>query len=350
MPADMRVFCRRNLLAVGVDKPIAQDVASALTQASSRGVNSHGVRLLPHYLRAVEAGRLNPKPAVKFRKKSVSTGVLDADHTFGHAAGAQAMRHAVSMASECGCAVVTVKNSSHFGAAAFFALIAAQKNMIGLSFTHADSLLLSAGSKRAYFGTNPIAFAAPVEGEDPLCLDMATTKATWNKVLQMRGDKIPMPIDWAVDDQGCPVRDPSLARSLLPIGSYKGFGLSMMVEVLCSLLTGMPYGRKIVRMYSDPIAERRYLGHFFCAIKIADFVPLKQFKQRLKQMMDEVRREPAMNPDEPVMVPGDPEKKIEAQRRRWGIPLEEEELREFQHLSKTLNIPLPLRAKRPVYV
>ena len=173
------------------------------------------------------------------------------------------MGHAIQLAGESGVGAVAVRNSSHFGSAAYFALMAAQQDMLGLSFTHADALMLTYGGTRPFFGTNPICFAAPCRDEEPFCLDMATTSVTWNRVLREYSQAGSVPTDWGVDEHGNGAGDPASMVALHPIGGYKGFGLGMMVDVLCGLLTGMPFGREISRMYADPIENKRYLGHFF---------------------------------------------------------------------------------------
>ena len=302
-------FCLQALKRIKVNERVARYVVDGLVQTSLRGVDSHGLRLFPHYVKAVEAGRINPKPKFKFKKTAGATGLLDADHTFGHAAGMVGMEHAIRLAQKSGIGAVSVCNSTHFGAAAIYSLLAAKKNMIGLSFTHADSLLLTYGGKRPFFGTNPICFTAPCAGEDPLCLDMATSVVTWNKIKQCKekGQKIPSGI--GADKKGKATQNVGQVASLLPIGGYKGFGLSMMIEVFCSLLSSMPFGRDIVSMYKAPIHKKRHLGHFFVAINISDFVNINVFKRRCKQMMDEVRREPKIFRRGVIMVSGDPEKR-----------------------------------------
>jgi len=172
----LKEFCKAALTKKNVRTDVIAHVSESLIQTSLRGVDSHGIRLLPHYLRAIDSGRINPKPSYNFTKTSNSTVKLDADHTFGHAAGAEGMLKAISLANKNGMGSIVVYNSTHFGAAAYFSLLAANQNMIGISFTHADSLMLSYFGKRAYFGTNPICFAAPCEGEEPFCLDMATSR------------------------------------------------------------------------------------------------------------------------------------------------------------------------------
>ena len=309
------------LAAVKVDKTAAHHVVDGLLQTSLRGVDSHGIRLFPHYVKVVKAGRVNGHPKYKFHKGGNSVGRLDADHTYGHAAGAEAMTYVLEMARQTGCGAVSVFNSSHFGAAAYCGLMAAENDMIGISLTHADALMLSTHGIRAFFGTNPICVTAPVEGEGPFCLDMATTTITWNKVKMHREKNQPLAANLAADAKGESTTDPHAAQSVIPIGDYKGFGLGMVVDILCGLLSGMPFGREITSMYLTPLDQKRYLGQFYMALDISKFQDVKAFKSRLKKYMDEIRREPAKDPAKPVLVPGDPEKKALAERAREGIPL-----------------------------
>ncbi len=319
--AELKRAFLATLAAVNVDAAVADHVVEGLVQTSLRGVDSHGIRLFPHYVKVVKAGRVNGHPQYKFHKGGESVGRLDADHTYGHAAGAEAMKYTLDMAKKTGAGAVAVFNSSHFGAAAYCGLMAAENDMIGISLTHADALMLSTHGIRAFFGTNPICVTAPVEGEGPFCLDMATSIVTWNKVKMHRERNQPLPPGIAADAKGESTSDPHAAESVLPIGDYKGFGLSMVVDILCALLSGMPFGREITSMYLTPLDQKRYLGQFYMALDIAKFQDVKVFKSRLKNYMDEIRREPAQDPAKPVMVPGDPEKEAFQKRSKEGIPL-----------------------------
>jgi ureidoglycolate dehydrogenase (NAD+) len=325
--ADLRRLTERLLRSRDVRDDVAQHVIESLMQTSLRGVDSHGLELLPHYIRALDSGRINPNPSYRFERTASAAGTLDADHTFGHAAGAEGMLHAVELARDAGIGAVAVHNSTHFGAAAFFALLAASRGFLAFSFTHADALTQSFGGTRAFFGTNPICFAAPCVDEEPFCLDMATSQVSWNKILRKRESGEPLDEGWAFDERGEPTTDASAARMLAAIGAYKGFGLAMMIDVLCGLLTGMPFGRDISRMYADPIESKRFLGHFFVAIDPARFGDAAQFRARMQEMMNRVRAEPAKDAEHPVMVAGDPEKTAFAIRSRDGIPMSETFLR-----------------------
>jgi len=233
---------------------------------------------------------------------------------------------------------VAVFNSTHFGAAAYYGLMAADRDMIGISMTHADALMLSTNATRAFFGTNPICVTAPVEGEEPFCLDMATSKITWNKVKMHREKNVPLEPNVGADAQGEVTTDPHQAVCLLPIGDYKGFGLGMVVDIFCGLLSGAPFGREILAMFTTPLHQKRYLGQFYMAINVAHFVRVDIFKSRLKLYMDQIRQEPAKDPQRPVMVPGDPEKRCYQKRIKDGIPMSETEYRELVQICQQQNV------------
>ncbi len=338
----IRDFIFKVLSKEGVEQEAAGHVASGLVHASLRGVDSHGIRLLPHYLKALKSGRINPRPDYRFKQTTPSTGILDADDAYGHAAGMEAVAKAMELARKAGIGAVAVKRSTHFGAASFFALEISRHEMIGMSFTHADSLIVPTGGTRRFLGNNPVCFTAPCEGEDPICLDMATSVITFNKVLQLREEGVSAPPGAGADEKGRETRDPSRIVNLLPVGGYKGYGLSLMVEILCSLLTGMPFGTHINRMYDAPIEKKRNLGHFFMAIRVDAFEEIDIFKKRMKMLASELRTEPRLDPDISVQIAGDPEKRISNERTKKGIPLRNVDLAFLEQASLDYGIELNL--------
>jgi ureidoglycolate dehydrogenase (NAD+) len=171
---------------------------------------------------------------------------------------------------------------------------------------------------------------------------MATTTATFNKVQQYREQDMKVPFGWGVDSAGRDTDDPGKIESLLPIGGYKGFGLSMMVDILCAFLTGAPYGPNVSRMFGTPLSEKRHLGHFFIAIRIDCFEDPGLFKKRLKEMMDALRKEPAREDGIPVHVPGDPEKAYYRERSANGIPIPENLFQELAALAARYNVTCDL--------
>lgn len=308
-----------HLGSVGVDRESVEHVVDSLLQTSLRGVDSHGIQLFPHYVRAARAGRINVSPRIQIRASGASTAVLDADHAFGHRSGADAIDHAVALAAKTGVGVVSVRHSSHFGAAAYFALRAAERGFLGFAFTNADSLVKAFNARTAVFGTNPICFAAPLQDEGPLCLDMATSIVSWNKVRVRHASGLQLQPDWAFDGDGVSTTDPALAKSLNPAGGYKGFGLGMMVEILCGLIAGGPIGTELLAMYGAPIEARRSISHFLMAIDVGRFVDVASFRSRLQELVYQIRSMPAIN--DSVMVPGDPEKRTFVERTAAGIPV-----------------------------
>ena len=313
----------------GVCEDSREHAVNSVVETSLRGVDSHGIHLFPHYHRAVAAGRINSSPDIKVLRQSESTAAIDADHAFGHHAGSVAIKLAQDMALVTGIAAVNVGNSTHFGAAGYFALQASRNDFIAFSFTNADALVKAANATVPFFGTNPVCFTAPLASEEPLCLDMATSRVSWNRIRnhQQRGEILLS--SWADDSEGQPTTDPQAARMLEAIGDYKGFGLGMMVEVLCGCLAGGPVGRELLPMFTSPIEARREISHFFMVLHIEAILPmLSAFKVRLQAMVDEMR---SLGPT--VMAPGDPEKTSMRERLVSGIPIEEEVFAEFLAVS-----------------
>lgn len=337
-PTDLKHFMKTVLLKEGVKDDVAEYVSVGLVQTSLRGVDSHGIRLFPHYLKGVKGGRINPHPDYGFKRTSPSTGILDADHTFGHAAGIEAAKRAIELAREAGTGHIAVYNSTHFGAAAYYALEIAKHDMIGMAFTNTDALIKTYAGKRPFLGNNPICFAVPCKEEEPFCLDMATSVVTFNKIRQCKEKGIPTPQGVGANKEGVETIDPKEITMLLPIGGYKGYGLSMAVEILCSLLTGMPYGPHIPKMFEAPLSQKRFLGHFISAIRIDCFQEKDIFKERLSLMMKELRNEPRLNKNIPVQVAGDPEKKHKAERTKKGIPLTLKEYEVFRKLAQDYKV------------
>ena len=338
-PADaVYRFVEQALLKSGVEAQTAKVTAHGLWQASLRGVDSHGIRLLPHYLRGVQGGRINPQAQFQFEQTSASTGKLDADHGFGHGAGMLAMKKAIELARESGTGQVAVFNSSHCGSMAFFALEAAAQDMVGTAYTNASPNMRSANATTRFFGTNPICMAAPMAHEGPFCYDGATTTVALNKIKNYGDQGLEIPPGWGATKDGLDTTDPSEVSQLLPMGDYKGFGLTMMVDILCGALTGMPTGDQVSDMFRDPLSKKRLMGHFFTATRIDTFQEASQFKERLQDLAERIRNQPRQDPDVPVMIPGDPEKAYQADREENGMPISQAVLNDFKVLADDLGV------------
>ncbi len=337
---EMRRFLVDALVASRVEKEVAKSTAENLLLASLRGTDSHGVRLLPHYLEGVKGGRINPDPQFKIERRAASCSLLDAGDSFGAAAGFAAIDEAIRLARESGSGFVAVSNSSHCGALAQFALKAAKEDMVGLAFTQATPKVRNPNGVRPFFGTNPLCVAAPMAAEEPFCFDSAPTPFSNNKVKEFREQGKELPGGVAADSEGIETLDPGLATQLLRIGDYKGFGLSMVVDMFCSLFSGMGMGDEVSTMYGNSMSEKRKLGQFYGAYSIEAFESPDVFKNRLQGIADRIRMEPRRDPDTPVLVPGDPEKAEMAIRLKSGIPLTRAFHIEFDRIAVELNIEL----------
>jgi ureidoglycolate dehydrogenase (NAD+) len=328
-----------SLVSTGLDHTTAAVVVDSLIQTSLRGVDSHGINLFPHYYKELTLNRLNKNSIIEIKQTSPSVCILDANNTLGHFAGKRAMEEAIKMATHTGVGIVSVKNSTHFGAAWYFTNIAAHSGMIGLALTNTEALVNAYNSTDAFFGTNPIAFSAPMRDEAPFCLDMATSTIPWNRVKNYRRQNIPLDLGWAFDQNGQPTTEPHQTRSLSSIGGYKGFGLGMLVEILCSGLTKGPMSKNIAPLYDLSIEEDRKISHFFMALDISKFVSIDWFKDYLSTMAAQIRLLPKAA-QEDVMIAGDKEKYSKQQRELSGIPITNSLLSEFLEISKEFELTI----------
>ncbi len=314
------------LAAAGTDLESARAVARAVVDASSRGVDTHGVRLVPWYLRMVAGGRINLRPEPAVARRAAAVAHVDADNGFGHRASYLAIEEGCRIAAETGVAAVTVGRSTHHGATGVYTLAAARRGFAALGMTHADRAVVPSGGTQAFYGTNPLSFAVPAPGEAPLLLDMATSAIPFNRVNLRRATGQPLPPDIAVDAQGKTTLDPHAAVALKPLGGaafgYKGAGLAAMVDILCSAFTGMGHGATLAPLGGPDFSTPIPVGHFFLVLDRAAFQALAAFDARVGAFLADLRAEPAAA-GERVMAPGDIEKAEAAKRQREGIPVDQ---------------------------
>jgi ureidoglycolate dehydrogenase (NAD+) len=319
----------RLLSDLGVDEYCANHTIKGLVYASLRGIDSHGVRLFPHYLAELRAGRINRIPRFKFTRSASAVSLLDADHAFGIPAGVKAMKECVKLARENGVSVVSVRNSSHCATLSYFTSIAAEAGMIGLAMTGATPKLATPNAKKSFFGTNPICLVAPADGDDAICFDSALSFYTGNRVklYNTLGKKLPEGV--CVDSEGRPTQESDQAVKMVPIGGYKGWGLAMMVDILANMLAGMPSAQDVSVMYSDDLSGHRHLGHFVLALDPSKFSCGHQFVEQVGMLIRNLKTEIQFDGSSSVVIPGQPEKESHLERMRIGIPLPVKIYREF---------------------
>jgi ureidoglycolate dehydrogenase (NAD+) len=336
----LRAWATRCFAAAGMPHDDAALLADSLVQTSLWGIDSHGVALLPHYLDRLANQTIRAQPNVRTERTGPATAMLHADQGHGIIIAHRAMTEAVQMAREQGVGAVGVRNSSHCGAIGLYTRAAARQGCVGLAFTHANSVAVPHGGQRAFFGTNPISFAFPRPGGEPLCLDMATTSIPWNRVRNARREGHALPPDVAVDAHGAPTTDAQAAAAVVPLGGgafgHKGYALALVVDLLCGPLLGNPYGPHIPPMF-EALDEPRQLGAFFLALDPDRFGGGAALSAQIEAMARDLAAEPGA-----PRLPGDPETDVAAQRSRDGIPIESGLAEQFRACSVRLGLPAPL--------
>ena len=327
------------MAAVGVHREQAAIVADCLLTANLSGIDSHGVVRLAHYVTRIENGTIKTRPNLKLEKIGPSLGIMDGDDGLGHVVAYYACTKAMELAEESGSGVVVVKNSSHFGMAGFYVKRIVSEGYVGMMMTATDAFLIPFGARKPFFGTNPIAIGFPTDGM-PVILDMATTSIPYGKVALAKTEGKPIPSDWGFDEDGNPTTDPSRIVGLHPIAGPKGSGLAMIIDIFCSVLSGMPWGPQINKMYGE-LDEPRRLGHFIMALDIKRLMPLDLFKRRLGEMLKEFSALPPAEGFERVYYPGQIEAERRQQRSVERIPIDPGLYQELEGLGKRFNIPFP---------
>lgn len=337
---ELHTFCCDILLATGMARDAAVLIADSLTDAEARGLASHGlVRLLPVYVRRLQAGTTRVAPSIRIVERRRSAALIDGDSGPGQVVGHQAMNLAIEMARETGTGVVGVRNSSHFGTSSFFVEQAVRADMVGLTLTNAPANMPPAGGKSRYFGTNPLALGMPCGRERPVILDMSTSVVARGKIVMAEKKGEELPPGWAIDEHGEPTQDAATALrgAVLPMGGYKGAGLALMVDALCGVLTGAAFGSHIVDLY-DQGDRPQNVGHFFLAINIDLFMPVDAFKSRMDQFVEEIRSQPRMPGVERIFMPGEIEQDMAEQHGRTGVAVPAVGLRELDELAASLQV------------
>ena len=335
-------FGRRLLEAASVPHPKARLVAEALVAANLRAVDSHGMQLLPYYLDQLRAGNIDPLTDGRVVSESGGCVLYDGQNGFGYTVAENCCGHAVRLAKEHGVAMAVARDSNHFGAAAFWAQRISAAGCIGMVMCNASPIVPPWQGKEGRLGTNPICVAVPGAGGKGWLLDMATTTVAMGKVYKAFFSGQPgIPPGWAMDSDGVPTTDTEAAFHglLMPLGGYKGYGLAMMVEILCAVLSGGAMSSEVggVRILDRPMRT----SQAFVAIDAARFLPVEEFQQRLDRLVAAMKSaKPAAGYDE-VLVAGDPEWRAEDRRTREGIPVAEGIWEKLAAAGNRLKVPVP---------
>jgi LDH2 family malate/lactate/ureidoglycolate dehydrogenase len=334
-------FCAACFEKLGLSRSDSETIADNLIFANLRGVDSHGVIRMKIYAERLRAGGINPKAELKLVRDGQTYALIDADNGAGQLACSQAMKLAITKAKQVGIALVGVKNSNHFGAAAYYAMMALEHGMIGFAATNASPTMAPTGGREARLGNNPLAIAVPADKEPPIVLDMASGAVAKGKIFIAQQEKKRIPLTWALDENGVLTDDPDAAAAGLiqPIGGYKGYGLSLMIDILTGVLCGGGFSTYVDLMYKNVSAPTN-TAHTCAALSIENFMPLDEFRRRVDQVIHLMRSCPRATGVERIYVPGEIEYETERQRRASGIPISRALIEQLRELGSELGVEL----------
>jgi ureidoglycolate dehydrogenase (NAD+) len=341
----LHTFATDVLVAEGVPAGGAIVVATSLVDADLRGIHSHGVMRLGIYVERLRRGGNDPRGEVTVLARAPAITLLDSGNVLGQIASARAVEIAIEQARRVGCAVVSVRSGSHFGAAGYWARLIAEAGGIGAASTNGSPIMVPFGSVDSAMGTNPFAVSFPSSGFPPVVVDFATSEATWGALVNAHAAGETIPTSWALDAEGNPTSDAAVAiaaRRLLPFGRHKGSALAVAVELLTGVLAGASWLSAVPDMYGEPDRGNE-LGFFFLAIdpralgaegeRVADAVHAVQAELNALPATPEAKR---------VLWPGQLEAERSVERRATGIPLAPALLGELATLARAANVPFEL--------
>jgi LDH2 family malate/lactate/ureidoglycolate dehydrogenase len=335
--AGLKEFLTKLLVKKGMFAAEAQIVVARLLEADLRGIQSHGCRMVPQYLRAMDAGQIDPRGQILTVTSTPAMAVLDGGRAMGHLAATKAMQLAIDLARSVGTGTVAVKNSQHFGAASVYALMAVQAGMIGYCTTStAHATVAPYGSRSAGTANNAFAWGAPVRSGPPFVLDMAVAVSSWGKIFAQKFYGGEIPPGWAYDAEGQPTTDPAAAKVLLPAAGARGYGLA----VLSSILAGTLVGAKMP-IHKTRGVEVEGSEHFFYAIDLSKFTDPEAYYAEMDQSFADLRALPPAPGFDRVRLPGELEAERSAKWSVEGIPLHRGPLEQLVELATKYKLTVP---------
>lgn len=308
-PEKLHDLCIAALRAAGFDAVDAHTVAEVLVTTDTWGTFSHGTNHLRNYLKKIRAGGIDPKAQPEIVLDGKAWAIIDGHAAMGMVTACRAMKLAIEKAAADGMGYVAVRNSSHFGAAGYYANMAIKHDMIGIAMSNADANMTAPGGRTSVIGNNPFSYAAPAGEEHPIFLDIALSATASTKIHTAKRLGKSIPEGWIVDRDGLPTtetRDFPDLGSMLPMAGHKGYGLALMVEVLAAVLSGSGITRG-VKPWLGQLSEPTDTGHAFIAIDVGKMMPIGQFKRRMDEMIRSIKNSPKAKGSDRIWLPGEME-------------------------------------------
>lgn len=347
----LRTFTYDVFKKMGCSDEHATLAADVLVRSDLRGIDSHGVARLSGYYRLWEKNRINATPNIRVVHETPTTATVDGDAGLGLVVAPFAMKIAMEKAEKFGSGWVSVKNSNHFGIAGYHALMAVEKEMIGISMTNASPLVAPTYANERLLGTNPMCYAFPAGKNPPVVVDMATAAAANGKLEIAQRANSAIPDGWVQDKDGNQSFNPNELKaggSLLPLGSdkdhgsHKGYGLGATVDILSAVLSGANYGPWVPPFVAflepDPNPVGKGIGHFLGAMRVDGFRPSQEFKDHLDNWIARFKGAKTVDNSKKVIIPGEPEHQSEHERKTAGIPLIDVVVKDLNELAEKIGV------------
>lgn len=356
--AALKAFCKKLFVEMDVPPEDAATTADILVRADLRGIRSHGVARLKRYYNGIKKGVMLVHPVEKIIKETLTSAVIDAGAGLGQPVSKRAMQRAIAIAERSGAGFVTVRNSNHYGIAGCYSMMALEHDMIGISMTNSEALVVPTFGKNAMFGTNPISVAVPAGEEKPYVLDMATSVVPRGKLEVYERHEKPIPPGWATDEEGIDCIDPSKVlenirtRSgggLLPLGGiselysgHKGYGLVLLVEILSGVLSGSAFADETYKKDDKGNPLPANIGHFFGAMKIDFFRDPDEFKHDMDILIRKIKQSKKAEGESRIYIHGEKEYELEERYRAEGVPIHRKVIKEMRRIANEAGVEYTL--------
>ena len=354
----LKAFCCQVFEKVDVPPADAEVTTDVLVQADLRGIGSHGVARLRRYFRGLQTGQMLARPEITVERETSTTALIDGGGGLGAPVGVRGMRMAIGKAEEMGVGFVAVRNSTHYGIAGYYAMMALEHDFIGISMTNSDVLVVPTFGRDAKLGTNPISVAVPSGRERPFVLDMATSGVPRGKIEVYKRLGKALPLGWATDERGIATADAArvienlnhrAGGGLLPLGGvdellggHKGYGLALLVDILCGILPGAGYADTVYPKSAEGKPLPANVGHFFGALRVDGFRPLAEFKATMDDIIRRMKDAPKAEGQQRIYIHGEKEFEATEERMAKGIPLHPNVVVDLKAIAEELGISYAL--------
>ena len=336
-------FCRQACRKIGMSEYDSGITAQVLAETDAYGTHSHGTKNLRMYIEKIKAGGLDAKAVPEVVVDGGAFAVIDGKDAMGMVVSHKAMSKAIEMAGKCGIGFVTVRNSCHFGAAGVYANMASKKGMIGIAMSNTDPNVTVPGGRGMIIGNSPIAYSIPAGKHEPIFLDIAMSATAALKINQAKIAKKPIPDTWLVDDEGVPTTNAWYYQNgggLQPMGAHKGYGLSMLVDILSGILSGGATTQN-VPSWCFNLPSKNSASHTFFAINVEAMLPKEVFENRVDEYIDYVKSAPKAKGNDKILMPGEIEWGRKQKADENGIEMPDDVVESLEKLAESTGLTVP---------